>query len=91
MKRLTDSLNELINDKGVCRISPAIPGLLTIKAYSESSDFLNLWGKFQTSLFTLYVAKDANCYVNYSLKEEEKCKKVDLVKTPLSLHCCVKV
>ena len=27
-KRRTESLNELINDKGVCRTAPATPGLL---------------------------------------------------------------
>ena len=29
-KRLTDLMNELINDEGVCRTAPAKPGLLII-------------------------------------------------------------
>ena len=30
-KRMTDSINELINDQGVCRTAPATLGLLIIK------------------------------------------------------------
>ena len=34
---MTESINELMNDKGVCRTAPGTPGLLTIRRLQKAA------------------------------------------------------
>ena len=53
------SINESMNDKGVCRIAPGTPGLLIIQKITYRAKLLKNIGFFFLSFFGL---KTLNCF-----------------------------